>query len=248
MRLSYPSVPAALGLLLSACQPDQQETPPRLKPLLETLSPRYRSLDSQDTLDSYWAPDSVLLDSLFSFTAAHRSQVLVQVRFVPASTAVVAGLDTMRFRRTEFRFEDYNRPGYYWSFFSGRSTDPDLTEVDDVPVRLAMSYSWRYILQEQRRWPDEDPTDTRTYERNAYLMDYPFQVEAEARINDSVFYVRVVPMRPSLPQPDTLYPYFAYGPPIHQRYKRIPFVADQLDTTRLALLRLSFRVLNHSAD
>ena len=50
---------AAALPLLGACQPDSPpELPPRLKPLLETLPARYRPLNRQDTLTSYWAPDS----------------------------------------------------------------------------------------------------------------------------------------------------------------------------------------------
>jgi hypothetical protein len=44
---------AAAPLLLGACRSDSPlELPPRLKPLLETLAPRYRPLNRQDTLAS----------------------------------------------------------------------------------------------------------------------------------------------------------------------------------------------------
>ncbi len=238
---------AAVGLGTSACQPDWQELPPRLKPLLETLPAYYRPLNRQDTLASYWVPDSLLADSLFSYTPAYRSLVLMRVRFVPASAAAAAGLDTLSFRRPYFRPEERNRPGYFWDFYSGRSTEPDLTEAaGEVPLRLALTYTWRYGLFEQRRWRHEAADDPRTYERNAYTLDYPFGVAAEARVSDSVAYVRVFPMRPYVPRPDTLYPYTVYGPPVRHLTKHIPLVADQPDTTRQALLRLSFRVLHHS--
>jgi hypothetical protein len=236
-------------LLLAACQPDSPpELPPRLKPLLETLAPRYRPLNRQDTLSSYWAPDSLLADSLFQLTDAYRSQLLLRVQFVPASKAAAAGLDTLRFRRPYFS-ELYPHPGYNWDFYLGHSPDIDLTETaEKVPLRLALTTIWRYSLNENRRWPHEAADDPRTEERNAYLVDYPFGVVAAARVSDSVAYVRVFPMRPRVPRPDTLYPYIAYQRPFPLRHKRIPAVADQPDTTRQALLRLSFRVLYHSAD
>jgi len=241
---------AAALFLLAACRPDSPpELPPRLKPLLETLAPRYRSLNRQDTLSSYWAPDSCWADSLFQLTNACRSQLLLRVRFVPASRAAAAGLDTLRFRRPYSRFELYPRPGYDWDFYPGRSEEIDLTETaDKVPLRLALTSTWRYSLSENRRWRHEAVDDPRTEERNNYLMDYPFKVAAEARVSDSVAYVRVFPMRPRVPRPDTLYPYIAYERPFPLRHQRIPAVADQPDTTRQALLRLSFRVLHHSAD
>ncbi|MFD1874900.1 hypothetical protein [Hymenobacter bucti] len=241
-------LPAAV-FLLGACRPDFQELPPRLKPLLETLPARYRPLDRQDTLESFWAPDSLLADSMFQYTNAHRSQVLLRVWFVPASVAAAARLDTLHFRRPYFRPEEYDRAGYHWDFFSGRSADPDLTETADrVPVRLALSYSWRYMLLEYRRWSSADDSEPRYYDRNTYLMDYPFGAEAEARLSDSVAYIRVFPMLAHQPRPDTLYPYYAYSLPVRVLHKRIPFVADQPDTTRQALLRLSFRVLSHSPN
>jgi hypothetical protein len=236
--------------LLGACRPDTPpELPPRFKPLLETLPAYYRPLNQQDTLESYWAPDSLLADSLFTFTSAYRSQVLLRVRFVPASAAAAAGLDTLRFRRPSFRLIDYKRPGYQWDFYSNCSAVADLTESPEhVPLRLALSYSWRFLLSERRRWQHEDLADTLTYERNTYMINYPFEVAAEARVSDSVAYVRVFPMRPSQPRPDTLYRYLAHSLPIRHRTKRIPFVADEPDTTRQALLRLSFRMLHHSID
>jgi hypothetical protein len=241
---------AAAMPLLGACRPDSsQELPPRLKPLLQTLTARYRALDRQDTLTSYWAPDSLWADSLFALTDAYRSQVLMRVQFVPASGAAAAGLDTLRFRRPYSRFEAYPHPGYHWDFYSGRSQEPALTETaDKVPLRLALTTTWRYTLSENRRWLHEAADDPRTEERNTYLIDYPFEVAAEARVSDSVAYVRVFPMRPRVPRPDTLYPYLAYHRPFPLRHQRIPVVADQPDTTRQALLRLSFRVLHHSAD
>jgi len=243
---------AAALSLLGAChsdQPAQQEVPPRLKPLLETLPAHYRPLNRQDTLASYWAPDSLLADSLFYFTPAHRSLVLMRVRFVPASAAAAAGLDTLPFRRPRFRPEEYHRLGYQWDFFPSPSTEPHLTKAaEDVPLRLALTYTWRYGLLEYRRWRHQAANDPRTYERNTYLIDYPFEAAAEARVSDSVTYVRVFPMRPAQPRPDTLYAYYSYGPPMRRRTKRIPLVADQPDTTRQALLRLSFQVLHHSPN
>ncbi len=236
--------------LLGACRPDSPpELPPCLKPLLETLSVRYRPLNRQDTLTSYWAPDSLWADSLFHLTDAHRSQLLLRVRFVPASVAATAGLDTLRFRRPASQLELYPQPGYHWNFYAGRSPEIDLTETaDKVPLRLALTTTWRYSLSEYRRWRHEAADDPRTEERNNYLVDYPFGVAAEARVSDSVAYVRVFPMRPRVPRPDTLYPYLAYQRPFPLRHQRIPLVADQPDTTRHALLRLSFRVLHHSAN
>jgi hypothetical protein len=244
-RLLLAAVP-----LLGACRSDSpQELPPRLKPLLETLSARYRPLNRQDTLTSYWAPDSLWADSLFHLTDAYRSQLLLRVRFVPASVAAAAGLDTLRFRRPSSRLELYPHPGYQWHFYAGRSPEIDLTETaDKVPLRLALTTTWRYSLSEYRRWRHEAAEDPRTEERNNYLVDYPFGVAAEARVSDSVAYVRVFPMRPRVPRPDTLYPYLAYQRPFPLRHQRIPLVADQPDTTRQALLRLSFRVLHHSAN
>ncbi|RZK52021.1 MAG: hypothetical protein EOO59_14220 [Hymenobacter sp.] len=227
---------AAALPLLGACRPDaSSEAPPRLKPLLETLPTGYRPFNRQDTLASYWAPDSLVTDSLFAFTAAHRSQVLLRVRFVPASAVAAARLDTLRFRRTtSTSLAEYNRPGYCWEFFPGRYWVPDLTETPDrVPLRLRMQYEWRLSLRESRG-----------YERNRYLVDYPFETVAQARVSDSVVYVRAVPMLADQPRLDTLYPYYRGG--LHHR--RIPMVADAPDTTRHALLRLSFRVLSHSAD
>jgi hypothetical protein len=226
---------AALPLLLSACRPTPPaELPPRLKPLLETLPAGYRPFDRQDTLTSYWAPDSLLADSLFQYTNAHRSQVLLRVRFVPASAVAAARLDTLTFRHPTIPLAEYDRPGYHWEFFPGHNWDPDLTETPDrVPLRLRMQYEWRLSLRESRG-----------YERNSYLVDYPFATVAQARVSDSVVYVRAVPMLADQPRPDTLYPYYRGG--LH--HQRIPMVADAPDTTRHALLRLSFRVLSHSAD
>lgn len=81
-------------------------------------------------------------------------------------------------------------------------------------MRLALTYTWRYSLFEQRRWGHEASDDPRTCGRNAYTTDYPFGVAAEGRVSDSVAYVRVFPMRPSQPRSDTLYPYYVYGPPV----------------------------------
>ncbi|MBJ6143458.1 hypothetical protein [Hymenobacter sp. BT559] len=229
------------GLLgLGACQtPETPERPPRLVPLLETMAPRYRPiLNRQDTLESFWAPDSLYTDILFQLSNAHRSQVLLRVQFVPASVAAAARLDTLTFRRTYLRLEEYEQPGYHWDFFAEASTEPKVAETaDGTPLRMSITYSWRLALLEHRRWPAGN-----TYERNSYLMDYPFGPVAEARVSDSVVYVRAYPLRPDRPRPDTLYTYFQHG----KRRKRIPVVADQLDTTRQALLRLSFRVLSHS--
>lgn len=229
-------------LLLGACQtPETPELPPRLAPLLETTAPHYRPLlNRQDTLESFWAPDSLYADSLFQLSNAHRSQVLLRVRFVPASVAAQARLDTLKFRRPDLRLEEYEQPGYHWDFFAAASSEPKVMETADrTPLRLSVTYSWRLALLEYRRWPAGN-----SYERNSYLMDYPFGPVATARVSDSVVYVRVYPLLPDRPRPDTLYTYFQNG----ERRKRIPVVTDQLDTTRQALLRLSFRVLSHSAD
>ncbi|RYY07448.1 MAG: hypothetical protein EOO36_24665 [Cytophagaceae bacterium] len=102
-----------------------------------------------------------------------------------------------------------------------------------VPLRLRMQYEWRLSLRESRG-----------YERNSCLVDYPFEKVAQARVSDSVVYIRAVPMLADQPRPDTLYSYYRGG--LH--HKRIPLVADVPDTTRHALLRLSFRMLHHSAD
>jgi hypothetical protein len=48
--------------------------------------------------------------------------------------------------------------------------------------------------------------------------------------------------------PEPLRRYLASALPIRYRTKRSPFVATEPDTTRQALLRLSFRVLHHSID
>lgn len=233
---------AAALPLLGACRPTPPaELPPRLKPLLEALPAGYRPFNRQDTLTSYWAPDSLVTDSLFAFTAAHRSQVLLRVRFVPASAATAAGLDTLRFRRTYLELDEYTRPGYHWNFFPGRNPEPTVASTaNEVPLRMALTYSWRLALLEHQAWPGTSVV----HERNSYLMDYPFETAAQARVSDSVVYVRAVPMRADQPRPDTLYPYYRGG--LH--HQRIPMVADVPDTTRHALLRLSFRVLSHSAD
>ena len=232
---------AAALPLLGACRPDAPaELPPRLKPLLETLPARYRPLDRQDTLRSYWAPDSLLADSLFQYTNAHRSEVLLRVRFVPASAAAAAGLDTLTFRRPSFQPAGYDHPGYHWDFLSRLS--PVVTTHDTthgVPLRMALAYTARLGLLEYRRWPAGN-----TYERNSYLIDYPFGAVATAHVGDSVAYLRVFPMLARQPRPDTLYTYYSGG----EHRQRIPLVADQPDTTRHALLRLSFRVLHHSAN
>jgi hypothetical protein len=233
--------------LLGACHSESQELLPRLKPLLETLPAHYRPLNRQDTLASYWIPDSVATDSLF--TPSYRSQIVMRVQFVPASVAAATRLDTLRFRQPALQAEEYKRPGYHWNFSSSRSPVTDLTTAaQDVPLHLALSYLWSFTLLERRRWRYQDPDDARTYERNEYTMIYPFGVAAAARVSDSVAYVRVFPMRPHQSRPDTLYSYYAHGLPIQLRAKRIPCVADQPDTTRQALLRLSFRVIQHSAN
>jgi len=250
MRTTRLLLAAALPLL-GACRPDAPpELPPRLKPLLEALPTRYCPFDRQDTLTSYWAPDSLLADSLFQFTEAHRSQVLLRVQFVPASVAAAAGLDTARVRLPHSLSEAYalseeNRPGYQWNFFPGRNAKPDLTETPDgVPLRLHMQYEWRLALTEYQPWPPGSSPASRAYERNSYLVDYLFQTAVVTRVSDSVAYVRAVPMLGRQPRPDTLYPYYHSG--LH--HQRIPLVADMPDTTRHALLRLSFRVLNHSPN
>ena len=233
---------AAALPLLGACRPDSPpEAPPRLKPLLETLAVSYRPLNRQDTLSSFWAPDSLIADSTFQFTDAYCSRVLLRVRFVPASAATAAGLDTLRFRRTYLGLEEYTRPGYHWNFFTGRNPEPTVASTaDEVPLRMALTYSWRLALLEHQAWPGTSVV----HERNAYLMDYPFETVATARVSDSVVYVRAFALLASQPLPDTLFTYYRGGP---QR-KRIPLVADRPDTTHHALLRLSFRVLHHSAD
>lgn len=231
-------VPAIL--LLGACRPEAVERPPRRAPLLEALAPRYRLLDRQDTLTSYYAPDSLLADSLFQYSDAYRSQLLLRVRFVPASVARAAGLDTLRFGPADPPLDLQPPPGYNWDFFRGSGPEATVPETAaGLPLRMSLTYTWRLALTEYRHWPDG-----RAYERNSYLMDYGFAAEGQARVNDSVVYVRAYPLRPDQPRPDTLYTYFHGGP--HRR--RIPAVTDRPDTTRQALLRLSFRVLHHSPD
>ncbi|MBO2012957.1 hypothetical protein [Hymenobacter negativus] len=233
----------AAALLLSACRPhasQEQETPPRLKPLFDALPARNRPFDRQDTLDSYWPPDSLMADSLFHFTAPPRSRVLMRVQFVPASAVAAARLDTLTFRRPTFRLYEDGRSGYEWEFFFGRNLEPTLTETpEQLPLRMALTYSHRLALQEYRRWPAGN-----YYERNAYLLDHNFGVEAVACVNDSVVYVSAFPLLANQPRPDTLYTYYHGGP--HR--KRPPLVADRPDTTRHALLRLSFRELSHSTN
>lgn len=62
-------------------------------------------------------------------------------------------------------------------------------------------------------------------------MHDPCGVAAETRVSDSVAYVRAFPMQPRVPQPHTLYPYFAYQQLLPLRHQRTPLVADQPDTT-----------------
>lgn len=150
--------------------------PPPLKPLLETLPARYRPFDRQDTLESFWAPDSLVADSLFQYTNNYRSQALVQARFVPASAVAAARLDTLTFRRPAFRPDEYDRSGYHWNFFFGANPEPTVAETPDrVPLRMALTYSYRMALLEYRRWPGGN-----YYERNSYLMDGPWPKPASA--------------------------------------------------------------------
>lgn len=67
---------------------------------------------------------------------------------------------------------------------------------------------------------------------------------AEARVSDLVVYIRAFPLLAHQPRPDTLYTYYRDG----EHRKRIPLVADRPDTARQTLIRLSFRVLSHSAN
>ncbi|TPG66540.1 hypothetical protein [Hymenobacter nivis] len=180
---------AAALPLLGSCRPDSPlEVPPRLKPLLETLAAGYRPLNRQDTLSSFWAPDSLVADSTFQFTDAYRSRVLLRVRFVPASAATAAGLDTLRFRGTYLGLDKYTRPGYHWNFFPGRNPEPTVASTaDEVPLRMALTYSWRLALLEHQAWPGTSVV----HERNSYLMDYPFEAVATARVSDSVVRARL---------------------------------------------------------
>ncbi|RTQ49004.1 hypothetical protein EJV47_15555 [Hymenobacter gummosus] len=113
-------------------------------------------------------------------------------------------------------------------------------DAQGQPRQLFSTATARLILTEQRR---RRRTGT-TYERNAYLMDYPFQPVALAKVSDSVAYVRAYLLRARVPQPSVVYPDY----PSSRPKRRIPRVADQPDTTRLATLRLSFYQLSRSAD
>jgi hypothetical protein len=162
------------------------------------------------------------------------------VRFVPPSAVAAARLDTLTFSRPAFDFCKDDRSGYEWEFFFGSNLEPTLTETPDgVSLRMALTDSNRLALQVYRRWPAGNYC-----ERNAYLLEHNFGVEAVARVSDSVVYVHAYPLLADQPRPDKLYTYYRGGP--HR--KRIPAVADRPDTTRHALHRLSFRELSHSAN
>jgi hypothetical protein len=178
---------AAALPLLGACRPDAPpEPPPRLKPLLETLVTRYRPLTRQDTLSSYWAPDSLWADSLFHLTDAYAPGPGPHVALCPERIPPL----TARSGR---------RPAH----------------------RGAQCLLGGLSLRRGGRGPRQRLGGVRA---------------------------RVSAAAPRVPRPDTLYPYLAHQRPFPWRHQRIPLVADQPDTTRHALLRLSFRVLHHSAD
>lgn len=93
----------------------------------------------------------------------------------------------------------------------------------------------RLTLNEYRRHPENGAV----YNRHSFLEDYPFYVVAEAVVSDSVVYVRAFPVRPDVPRADTLVTYFRHGP----QHRRVPCVADQLDTTQQVTIRFSYRLL-----
>jgi len=226
--------------LVAACEAPYKEPPISTAPLLETLPAHYRPINRQDTLESYWAPYEDLEDSLFQYTEAHRSLVLVRAQFVPASAMHQNGLDTLTFQNT-FHDSHLNRTGYHWYFGYHHDTQPEVTrDTNEEPQRLALPITNRLLLTEYRRWKTNDAV----YDRNSYSVDYPFHTVAIAPVSDSVVYVRAYPLRPNVPRPDTLYTYFHQG----EKKKRLPCVADVVDSTYQATIRFSFRVLRHSPN
>ncbi len=201
----------------------------------------YRPVDRQDTLDRYSAPYEAFGDSPLQLPTTPRRRALVRVCFVPAAWLRRQRLDTLRFRHlhTESGFNE--QTGFFWNFTPQRNgADSVAEDADHLPRKLFSTASARLILSEYRRRRSTGVP----YERNVYLMDYPFQPVAVAKISDSVAYFRAFLYRARVPQPPVVYPSYATSRP----KRRIPHVADQLDTTRLATLRFSFRQLSRSAD
>ena len=222
--------------LLAACQPPAKEAPLPTAPLLETLPANYRPLDRQDTLTSDYTPDSGRAAGSVRPGAAPRPRVLVRAQFVAASAMRRAGRDTLTFRHTygPLYADDYT--GYAWQFSYLCDRSYDLPEdADGLPLRLRRRLTTRLALVEYRRRPENGAV----YRGDEYLLDYPFYPVAQAIVSDSVLYVRAYAVRPDAPRPDTLVTYFRHGP--HQ--KRVSYAADQLDTTRQATIRFSFRPL-----
>ncbi|UOQ53403.1 hypothetical protein [Hymenobacter cellulosivorans] len=237
-----PLLLSATGLLLTACHNDQPaEKPLPTGPLLDAVPTGYRPTDRQDTLESYYAPYEAYEDSTFQLDTTYRSLALVRVRFVSASTLRRTHLDTLTFRHlhTELGFD--NQTGYFWDLTPQPNRADSLAEgADGTPLKLFSTYTVRLILTEYRRRRNTGVA----YDRNSYLMDYPFQPVSVAKVSDSVLYVRAFLYRARVPQPSVVYPDY----PSSRPQRRIPHVADQPDTTRLATLRFSFRQLHRSAD
>jgi hypothetical protein len=89
---------------LSACRPDAPAERLPTVPFLEAVPAGYRPAERTDTLPSYWAPPEAYVNNTFDFTPAHRSEVQLQIRLVPASATHGLEFDTFTFHLVRSRY------------------------------------------------------------------------------------------------------------------------------------------------
>jgi hypothetical protein len=223
--------------LLTTCHPAERVKSLPTARLLEVVPPGYRPVDQQDMLYSYWAPPATLASSLFQYTDAQRSEGQLRVQLVPASAVSHAQLDTLTFYPAHSR-HGLGQGGLNWVFGLGpRYLTSALLNEQGKPAKVFTARTYPLVLTEERV-----SKNGYQYARNRYTIDYPFCPVAVAHLSDTVAYVQTYLLRANVPQADTLYANHDASA------QQLPHEADQLDTTRLALLRISWRQLRHSAD
>lgn len=235
--------------LAGACQPptkaDHQLPAAQWAPLPAT----YRPIDRTDTLGCYWAPDSLRADTSFSFTAQNLGRVAVRVRLLAAAASKRQRCDTLSFRPRGSRlfsmlaaaYVPGYKPGYRYEWDFGRQVDEGRALVKDargIPTRVQAPLTTQLILLEYVR-PRPGGVVQGWYD---YTTQYPFLVLALARASDSVVYVRAYPVRQNVRQPAAYYTY-AQHPGGAQDSVFVPHYADQVDSSRVAIIQLSLHKL-----
>ena len=226
-----------LAGLLPACHPTERAKSLPIARLIEVVPAGYQQVNQEDTLSSYWAPPVAAADSSFQFTTAHLSAAQLRVRLVPASAVSRAHLDTLTFYPARSG-HGLGQEGLTWDLgLWPRQLTSALLNERGEPAKVFTARTYPLVVTEERV-----SKSGYGYARNRYTINYPFCPVAVAYPSDTVTYVQAYLLRANVPRPDTLYATRNEVP------QRLPHEADQLDTVRLALLRLSWRQLRHSAD